>query len=151
MQKFSAKIYKLGINPCVEVPPEISRIFSKRGFVPVIGTLNGHPIRANLVPIGNNRHRLFLNGEMRKNAGVDEGDVVEIGLEIDTEPRVVHLPDEFAFALENDEKLKIAFEMMIPSRRKEILNYLNGVKRPETLKRNIEKVLVMLRKEYARG
>jgi hypothetical protein len=32
-------------------------------------------------------------------------------------------------------------ERLIPYRRKEILRYLNNLKRPETLERNIEKVL----------
>ena len=125
MQKFSAKIYKLGINPCVDVPASISRAVAKRGFIPVIGKLNGLPIRANLVPVGNNRHRLFINGEMRKAAGVDDGDLVHLNLEVDTQPRTIPMPAGFALALKQNGSAKIAFGKLTPSRQKEILAYLN--------------------------
>jgi hypothetical protein len=49
-QHFSAKVYKLGINPCVDVPQRVSQAFDQRGYVPVTGTLNGHVIRATLAP-----------------------------------------------------------------------------------------------------
>lgn len=146
MQKFSAKIYKLGINPCVDVPATVSRAFSKSGYIPVAGDINGHPIRATLVPIGNNRHRLFINGQMRKAAEVDEGDVVRIHLEIDTQPRTIPMPKEFALALQQNKSAKIAFENLTPSRQKEILAYLNSLKRPETLKQNIDKTVASLLK-----
>jgi hypothetical protein len=66
LQRFSAKISKVVINPCVDVPESVSVFFGKRGNVPVVGTLNGYPIRTTLVPVGRGRHRLYINGEMRK-------------------------------------------------------------------------------------
>jgi len=73
-QQFTATIYKVGINPLVDVPAEVSRAFGIRGYVPVRGRLNGAPIRATLVPSGGGRHRLYINGDMRKQAGVESGD-----------------------------------------------------------------------------
>jgi hypothetical protein len=32
-QRFSAKLYKLGINPCVDIPARVSRAFAKRRFI----------------------------------------------------------------------------------------------------------------------
>ena len=46
---FSAKIYKLGINPCVDVPKSVSDIFGRRGYVPVEGTLNGQASKPDAV------------------------------------------------------------------------------------------------------
>src|SRR5437867_1108926 len=100
MQEFSAKIFKVGINPCVDAPEEVSRALSKRGYLPVKGMLNSYPFRANLVPIGGGRHRLFLNAEMRKGAKADTGDTVQVALEIDTEPRELAVPDDLAEALQ---------------------------------------------------
>jgi hypothetical protein len=79
-QQFSAQIYKLGINPCVDVPKNISQAFGKRGYIPVRGTLNGHSIRATLVPKGDGQHRLFINTEMWKQASVDVGDQVQLAI-----------------------------------------------------------------------
>lgn len=38
---FKAKIYKVGINPCVDVPNNITRKINKKGYIPVKGTING--------------------------------------------------------------------------------------------------------------
>ncbi len=128
----------------MDVPKRVSQAFGHRGYIPVEGTLNGHPIRATLVPTGGGRHRLFVNGDMRKRANVDVGDRVQIVLEVDTRPRIIPMPENFALALNRNTKAKAAFEQLPPSRQKEILTYLNWVKRPEALKRNIVKTISRL-------
>lgn len=143
-QKFRAKITKAGINPCVRVPKKISETLEIRGHVPVNGTLNGVPIRATLVPLGDGRHHLYVNGEMRKNAGVKVGDIVHLALKLDTKPRTVPIPEEFAIALDKHKEAKAVFEKLLPSKQKEILVYLNWIKRPDTLRRNIEKIISKL-------
>lgn len=145
-QTFSAKIYKLGINPCVDVPEHVSQAFERKGYVPVKGKLNDEPIRATLVPIGEGRHRLFINGDMRKRAQVDVGDCIHLALEYDPKPRNIPMPKHFAFALQQNKKAKEAFEQLTPSRQKEILTYLNWLKQPESLKQNIEKTVSQLLK-----
>jgi hypothetical protein len=145
-QRFSARIYKLGINPCVDVPSRVSEAFGKRGYVPVKGTLNGHSIHATLTPKGGGRHRLYINGDMRTRAGVDVSDRVYIVLSIDPQPRKVPMPKGLARALNQNRQAKAAFEQLPPSRQKEILSYLNWLKRPETLMRNIDKVIADLLK-----
>jgi uncharacterized protein YdeI (YjbR/CyaY-like superfamily) len=84
---------------------------------------------------------------MRKAAGVGEGDLVQINLEIDTQPRITPMPEEFTLALKRNKSAKNAFDQLTPSRKKEILAYLNSLKRPDTLKRNIDKVIASLLKE----
>jgi hypothetical protein len=147
LQTFSAIIRKIGINPYVQIPARVSRYFGKRGHVSVKGTLNGFPIRTTLVPIGNGRHRLYVNWDMRKRAEVDVGDRVDWVLEIDTEPRVFPMLKEFEQALEQNKKAKVVFDRLPPSHKKEILAYLNWVKKLETLERNIGKIIDYLLKQ----
>lgn len=71
MLRFAAPLAQLGPNPYVDVPPRVSTAFGRRGAVAVKRTLNAVPIRATLVPAGGGRHRLYVNGFMRKAAGVD--------------------------------------------------------------------------------
>jgi hypothetical protein len=144
---FSAVIGKVGINPCVDVPERVSKSIKKTGYIPVTGTLNGFSMRATLVPAGNGRHRLYINTEMRKKANVAVGDLIHLALALDTKPRDVPMPQAFAAALESNEKAKVAFEKLPPSHQKEILVYLNYLKKPETLKRNVEKVINFLLKQ----
>ena len=51
------------------------------------------------------------------------------------------MPRELVEALESNEKARTAFERLPPSHQKEILDYLNFLKKPESLERNIEKVI----------
>jgi hypothetical protein len=144
-QSFTATVYKLGINPCIDIPEEVSQAFNIRGYVPVKGMLNGHTIQANLVPMGGGRHRLFLNGEMRERAKVGVDDQIELVLEYDPVPRPpLHMPEALAEALEDNPVAKDAFNKLTSSRQKEIVSYLNWLKRPESIQRNIDKVLAML-------
>ena len=140
-QAFSATIYKLGINPCVDVPEMASKAFSKRGHVPVAETLNGHPIRTTLVPKGGGRHRLYINGEMRKAANVDVGDRVDLVLWLDTESREIPVPDDLTEALRATSGALKAFEKLTPSHRKELLVWILDAKRPETRERRIRRTV----------
>jgi hypothetical protein len=144
MQEFSAKIFKMGINPCVDAPEEVSRAFDKRGYVSVKGMLNGHSFRANLVPVGAGRHRLYLNAEIRKGAQADTGDTVQVTLEIDTASRKLPMPDDLADALQAAKGAAEAFEALTASRRKELLSVLLHTKLPETRKRRIERIIDLL-------
>jgi hypothetical protein len=140
-QQFSARIYKIGINFAVDVPPKVSLAFKKRGNIPVAGMVNGLQQKATLVPVGEGRHRLFLNGETRKALNVGEGDTVEVSVSLDTEPRIRPMLPEFQEALDKNNEAKDAWEKLSPSHQKEILSYLNHLKSPESLKRNVDKAI----------
>ncbi len=149
---FSATIYKIGINPCVDVPARISRAFGTRGYVPVAGTINRFPFRATLVPTGGGRHRLYVNGEMRQGAGIGIGNRGRVVLWIDHRPRRVPMLRELRLALRASPQARRAFERLPPSRQKEILIHLNWLKTPEARRRNVEQVLaLLLRRRPARG
>lgn len=145
-QAFEARIFKVGINPCVAVPGRVSRAFARRGYAPVKGTLNRFPIQATLVPVGGGRHRLYLNTEMRRGAGVEVGDTVRVSIQIDPGPREVPVPPELAGALRKDKTAARAFAALIPSHRRDYLLYLNWLKTPEALERNVSKVIAELRR-----
>jgi len=144
LHEFRAEVYRVGINPCIDVPSEVSKAFGRRGYIPVKGTLNGFAIRATLVPSGDGRHRLYINNEMRKQAHVDVGDEIHLIMEIDTEPRAITMPMHFAKALKENKEAEAVFEKLPPSHKKEILTYLNWLKKPGTVERNIEKIIAHL-------
>jgi hypothetical protein len=118
--EFIAEIYKLGINPCVDIPERVSKEFGIRGNIAVLGTVNGHEFRSTLVPIGGGRHRLYVNTDMRKRAGVDVGDEIRIELKFDAKPRVVPIPEPFSLALQENPAAKGAWNKLTPSRRMEV-------------------------------
>lgn len=149
--EFSARIGKAGINPYVDVPEEISRVFGRRANLPVKGTLNEVPIVATLVPLGGGRHRLYINTEMRKKARVKVGDDIHLRIELDTQPRVMGIPEQLRQALEDNKEAKLVWEKTPPSHQREILAYLNYLKTPAALERNVKKVIDTLSKRAKDG
>ena len=94
---------------------------------------------------------MYINGMMRKAAGVAVGNEANIKIEFDPTPRTVPMHPKFEAALTKEKTAKTAFENLIPSRQREILRYLNSMKTEESLDRNIERVIKHLLGEEING
>lgn len=146
MQSFKAKIYIISkINPVVDVPEDVLKaIFEEagksKGPIPVRGRLNGAEFIQTLIKY-EGAWRLYLNGEMRKSAGIDTGDMGEVEIEFDPRPRTEPIPEKFAEALNADKEASTEFARLSASRQKEILRYLNSMKTEASLVKNVEKVI----------
>jgi hypothetical protein len=141
---FGGTIKKVGINPCIDAPLRVGREFKARGYVPVRGTINGAAFTQTLVPIGGGRHRLFINRPMLDAAGVKVGDRIEVTLRRNRPVREEPMPAGLRKAISASAVVSATWEALTPSRRKEILRYLNSAKRPETLARNVQRTISML-------
>ncbi len=173
---FSTVIRKEGINPYVDPPLGTgSKLSGKKGVIPVkviLGPSTAPTPRlrgtgragrgtqifhANLKPLGPKRtkaapgihHRLYLHGIMRKAVGKDVGDRIDVVLQLDLKPPVVPMNPALAGEFKKDPKAKGVFGGLSPSHQKELNRYLNHLKSPETLQRNIDKVMGYLRKSRA--
>lgn len=147
---FQAKIYKVGINPCVKVPSAITgKLSPSKGYIPIMGKINDYSFQQTLVPIKNSGYRLYVNGPMLKGSNTRLGEKVNFIIEQDPAPRTVDsypLPKEFKKKLV-DNNLFQKFRELSPTRQKEILKYLNFLKTEEALRRNIDKVIEQLNKK----
>jgi len=145
---FKAKIYKVGINPCVEVPERITnRMTAVKGYIPVKGWINQHEFYQTLCPVKNAPYRLYVNGPMLKGSRTKVGDTVTFKIEPGDGPLKqynLEMPKAFKKAL-SENKLTAAFQSLTPSRRNEIIKYLNFLKSEEALERNIKKVIGQLK------
>ena len=151
---FSAVIRKEGINPYVDPPLGTGvKLGKAKGVIPVTVSLDGKAFRANLMPLGAKRtkaapgrhHRLYLHGVMRKTIGKDLGNRVKVELMLDAKPPVVPMNPALAGKLRKDPKARKVFEGLSPSHQKELKRYLNHLKSPEALQRNVDKVMRYLR------
>lgn len=93
---------------------------------------------------------LPLSGEHRDGAGVVAGDEVEVRLELDTAPREVVVPDDFAAALDADPEARRTFDALSHSNKRFHVDPITGAKSPETRQRRIEKSVSVLREGRAR-
>lgn len=149
---FTATIYKVGINPCVEVPLRITKkMVASKGFIPVKGTINGQPFTQTLVTVKNAPFRLYVNGIMLKAANAKNGDTVKFTIEQDHAPATAKdypMPNALKQQLAK-EKLLPAFKALTPYRQKEILRYLDYLKTEEAVLRNVEKIISQLKNKLS--
>lgn len=146
MYNFKAKIYKVGINAVVDVPDTVSgKMKPEKGYIRIKGTINGFDFATTLTPVKYGLYRLYVNIPMLKGGNAALGDEAKFRIEQnftakeDIYPMVPELKKEL-----KSKKLEEAFEALTPSRRKDILKYLNYLKTAETLQRNIDKVIHQL-------
>ena len=85
-----------------------------------------------------------LSAENREAAGVTAGEEVEVALELDTAPREVAVPDDFAAALDADPRARTTFDALSYSNRRFHVESIAGAKTDETRRRRIEKSVAIL-------
>jgi hypothetical protein len=145
---FSGTIHIIGINPFVTPPaPVLEELFRQarktQGPIPVRGRLNGKVFTQTLVKY-RGLWRLYLNTQMRKDAGVGVGDRATVVIEFDPSPRVTPMHPKLAQALSKNPAAKAAFSRHPPSHQREILRYLHSLKSTDAIERNVEKVVAQL-------
>jgi hypothetical protein len=160
MNKFTAKIEIIVGNPYVHVPPAVLKAIFKnfgkeKGQIPIRGKLNGAEFKQTLVRYMGD-WRLYLNGVMLKNAGVDfktgeirfvVGKEVNVEVEFDSVSRKLPMHPKLKKALSKDKIAYDAYNELSPSRKHEILRYLGFMKSEESTDRNIIRIIKHLRNE----
>jgi len=126
------------------VPPEVAKDTGIKARLRVRGTIDGVPFSCSLLPAGQGRHFVVVNGEIRGKIGKSAGAKVRIAMDIDSSPVVVAVPSDLAKALRGNPKAQIAFRGMAPSHRKAFAQWVEGAKKPETRARRLAKALEMI-------
>lgn len=127
----------------IRVPAEIIPLFGMGKKPKVKVTINGYSYRTTVAPYGD-VFMLPLSKDHRTAAGVKAGDLVEVTLEPDLEPRTVEVPEDLAAALAGEPGLKAAFDALSYSARKEFVRQVEDAKTPETRTRRIGVVVKKL-------
>jgi len=117
---------------------------------PVVATVNGYSWRTSVVRMGG-EFLVGLNRDVRRQAGVEAGDAVEVGLELDTAPRVVEVPEALAEALAADAQARAFFDGLAYTHRKEYAQWIAEAKRENTRERRVARAIEMLREGRTRS
>jgi hypothetical protein len=88
--------------------------------------------------------RVFLNGWMRKSAGVDVGDRVEVTLAPDAASRSLRVHPFLSDAFKAHPRARRGWHDLTPSARREILSYINYLKSEAAVLRAVAKVVARL-------
>jgi len=126
-----------------EVPPEVvsSLGTSRRPAVRV--TINGYTYPSTVATM-DGKFMIPVSAEVRQNAGVAAGDEVEVDLILDTEPREVTVPPDFAAALDRDTEVRQRFARLTYSQKRQHVLAIEGAKTPETRQRRIASAISKL-------
>lgn len=142
---FTATLEIIGINPFVFIPEEIlENIFDESGRskspIAVKGTVNGKEFKQNLMKyLG--EWRLYINLTMLKNSPKRIGEVIEVVVVYDDSDRSISIHPQLEKAIRESALATENFKNLIPSRRHELIRYINNLKTEASIQRNIEKII----------
>lgn len=129
-----------GINVPAEVVDALGA--GKRPRVTV--TINGHTYRTSVAVLGG-RYMLGVSADNRVAAGVEGGQEIEVELLLDTAPREVTVPPDFAAALAIEPAAQATFDGLSYSNKSWHVLQIDGAKTDETRQRRIAKSVEALR------
>lgn len=128
----------------LEVPDDVVGALGGGKRPKVTVTINGYTYRTTVGVMGG-RSLVPVSAEVRAQAGVAAGDVLEVEVALDDAPREVDLPDELAAALAADPVAAAAFERLSYSHRKEHARAVESAKAAETRARRVARTIETLR------
>jgi hypothetical protein len=143
--KIHALIEQTGKTACgFAVPEDVVLSLGKGKRPPVNVTINGYTYRSTVAPMGG-RYLIGVSADNRAAAGVRGGESHDIELTLDTAPREVELPGDFAAALASEPIARATFDRLSPSNKGYHTALIADAKSDETRQRRIEKSVAALR------
>ena len=128
----------------LRVPADVVQALGTGKRPPVRVTIGSHTYRSTVAAYGG-VFMLPLSAENREAAGVAAGDEVDVDIELDTEPREVAMPADFAAALALEPEARRFFEGLSYSQQRWFVLGIEDAKTPETRQRRIDAAVVRLR------
>jgi hypothetical protein len=106
-------------------------------------TIGEHTFRNSVAPM-NGIYMLGLNADVRQQTGIAGGDTIELELQLDTMPREVTVPADFAAALDQQPQARNLFDQLSYSNRRAHVLSIEGAKTDATRQRRIQKAVSTL-------
>jgi hypothetical protein len=128
----------------IVVPPEVVAALGSSRKPAVRVTIRGYTYRSTVATI-DGRFMVGVSAENRTAAGVAGGDEVDVDMELDTAPRTVAVPDDFAAALAAEPAARAFFDGLSYSQRQWFVLGVTGAKTAETRQRRIDAAMDRLR------
>lgn len=143
--KFRTAILAGGKNVTgIHVPDEVVAALGTSRKPAVTVTLNGYTYRNTIASMGG-RFMVGVSADVRAKSGVKGGDTLDVEIELDTAPRVLEIPADFAAALAAEPAAQAAFMALSYSNKRRHNMPIEGAKAPETRAQRIGKSVESLK------
>ncbi|MGH2514815.1 MAG: YdeI/OmpD-associated family protein [Ktedonobacterales bacterium] len=126
------------------VPDEVVASLGQGKRPAVNVTINGYTYRSTVAVMGG-VFMLPVSAEVRAGAGVAAGDEVDVDIALDSAPREVNMPPDFAEALAGDAEAQRFFDGLSYSNKRGFVLSIEEAKTAETRQRRIAKAVSTLR------
>lgn len=137
--KFEATLLASGKTATgIKVPEEVVLGLGSSRKPAVTVSIHTFTYRSTIASMGGD-YMLTVSAEVRRGAGIEAGDTFEVSVELDTMPRQVEIPDDFAMALAANSLASEVFEKLSYSNKRRIVIPIGDAKTAETRARRIEK------------
>ena len=128
----------------IRIPDEVVEGLGAGKRPAVRVTINGFTYR-NTIAVMGGAYMVGVSAENRAGAGVAGGDDVDVDIELDTAPREVAVPRDFAAALDAEADARRTFDGLSYSNKSWHVLSIEGAKTDETRQRRIAKSVSALR------
>jgi hypothetical protein len=128
----------------IVIPDKVLAALGAGKKPPVRLTVNGYAYRSTVATVSGSS-MVGFSADHRAASGIEGGDPIEVEIELDTEPRTVELPADFAAALNADAKAKATYERLSNSLKGYHVTQVTSARTDETRQRRIEKSIATLR------
>jgi hypothetical protein len=128
----------------IEVPAEAVTSLGSGQRPAVRVTVNGFTYRTTVAPMGG-RFLVPVSAKVRAGSGATAGDVLDVEITLDTEPRTVAIPPELDAAFTGEPALRAVWDKLAFTHQREHAEAIEGAKKPDTRQRRIDKAIEMLR------
>ena len=144
MTTFRTVIEQSGKNTTgIRVPDEIVEGLGAGKRPKVRVTINGATYRSSIAVMGG-AYLVGVSAENRALTGVFGGDEVDVTLEVDTEPRTITVPDDFAAALDAAPAARAFYDTLSYSQQRWFVGSIEDAKTVATRQRRIAKAVERL-------
>jgi len=149
LQKFDTILIKpetVGTWTFFIIPFNVEEVFGQKNHVKVRGAINGIEFRSSLTPRGDGQHYMVVSKSVLEAAGITRGDIIHVIMDLDTEERIVEVPEFFNDIFKENEEAGRIFEKLSYTRRKDFVEYISDAKKESTRHKRISQMLLELEK-----
>ncbi|WP_163167927.1 YdeI/OmpD-associated family protein [Arthrobacter sp. Alg241-R88] len=138
--KFTTTIQGSGNKTGIVVPEQVVSELGAGKRPPVVVSINGKSYRSSIAVMGG-QNLISLSAANKEFVGVEAGDTVDVDVELDTQPRIVEVPEDLAAAMAAEPAAQEFYATLSYSAQRRYVEPLGEAKTPETRSRRIAKVV----------
>ena len=141
--RFRATVIPSGNATGIEIPEDVMRVLGPQGRPPVTITINGHTWRSRVAAMRGMK-LVGISAANRAAASIAEGDIVEVDVALDEEPREIIEPSDLADALNNNAEARASFDRLPFGLKQKHVASIEDAKSAEVRQRRIDKLVASL-------